>query len=179
MIHVAWGAPLTIATTLYLIYVEIRWASFVGLAAMFLLVPATAFIGSQLNKLRRKLVGFTDKRTSFMDEVITGIRVIKYYAWEQPFKYASLLTGAAETRQHTAPNSLSVTLQTNTCIYLPADRVTDCRERVRDVREEEAKILRRVAVYQACFALTLFVGPVLVGIASFAAYTGMFLPCMQ
>jgi hypothetical protein len=40
------------------------------------------------------------------------------------------------------------------------------------VRAGEAKILRTVAVYQAFFGLTLFVGPVLVSIASFAAYAG-------
>lgn len=87
MIHVVWGSPLLIAATLYLLYIEIQWAAFVGLAAMFLLVPGTAFIGNALAKLRRKIVGFTDQRTSYMDEVINGIRVIKFYAWEMPFRW--------------------------------------------------------------------------------------------
>lgn len=47
-----------------------------------------------------------------------------------------------------------------------------CRKRVRDVRGEEAKVMRTMATYQAFFGLTLFVGPVMVSIASFAAYTG-------
>lgn len=41
-----------------------------------------------------------------------------------------------------------------------------------EVRGQEATILRKIAVYQAMFGLTLFTGPVLVGIASFSAYAG-------
>jgi hypothetical protein len=41
------------------------------------------------------------------------------------------------------------------------------------VRGNEARILRKIAVYQAFFGMTLFAGPVLVGVASFAAYAGM------
>lgn len=48
----------------------------------------------------------------------------------------------------------------------------DCRDQVLEVRGQEAAILRKIAVYQAMFGLTLFTGPVLVGIASFAAYAG-------
>lgn len=47
-----------------------------------------------------------------------------------------------------------------------------CRQSVREVRAEEAKVMRTMATYQAFFGLTLFIGPVMVSIASFAAYTG-------
>jgi ABC-type multidrug transport system fused ATPase/permease subunit len=90
MIHVIWGGPFLIFATLFLLYREIQWAAFVGLAAIFLILPCTAFIGNKFGELRRKIVGFTDKRTSFMDEIINGIRVIKFYAWEMPFSCASL-----------------------------------------------------------------------------------------
>lgn len=87
-VHTAWGAPIFIIVILTLLYSEIEWAAFVGLGAMMLLVPATAFIGKKLGTLRRKIVGFTDKRTSYMNEIINGIRVIKFYAWELPFRHA-------------------------------------------------------------------------------------------
>jgi ATP-binding cassette, subfamily C (CFTR/MRP), member 1 len=85
-IHTAWGAPIFIIAILTLLYREIQWAAFVGLGAMLLLVPASAYIGKTLGMLRRKIVGFTDKRTSYMGEIINGIRVIKFYAWELPFR---------------------------------------------------------------------------------------------
>jgi ATP-binding cassette, subfamily C (CFTR/MRP), member 1 len=43
---------------------------------------------------------------------------------------------------------------------------------VREVRDQEARIMRTIAVYQAFFGLTLFIGPVLVAISSFAAFAG-------
>ena len=36
--------------------------------------------------LRFKAASLTDKRIKVMNEVITGIRVIKMYAWEYPFR---------------------------------------------------------------------------------------------
>lgn len=53
-----------------------------------------------------------------------------------------------------------------------------CRKRVREVRAEEATLMRRTAAYQAGFALAVFVGPVLVSIAAFAAYTGAPILCV-
>lgn len=35
--------------------------------------------------LRSKTAAFTDARIRTMNEVITGIRIIKMYAWEQSF----------------------------------------------------------------------------------------------
>ena len=87
-VHTVWGAPIFIIVILTLLYSEIEWAAFVGLGAMMLLVPATTFIGKKLGTLRRKIVGFTDKRASYMNEIINGIRVIKFYAWELPFRHA-------------------------------------------------------------------------------------------
>lgn len=89
-IHTAWGAPVFIIAILALLYMEIQWAAFVGLGAMLLLIPASAYVGKTLGTLRRKIVGFTDKRTSYMNEIINGIRVIKFYAWELPFRCARL-----------------------------------------------------------------------------------------
>ena len=37
--------------------------------------------------IRLKSARFTDKRVLIMNEVITGIRVIKMYAWEYAFKH--------------------------------------------------------------------------------------------
>ena len=36
-------------------------------------------------KLRRQIVGTTDKRVTQMNEILNAIRLIKMYAWEMPF----------------------------------------------------------------------------------------------
>lgn len=45
---------------------------------------------SHICPLRSKTATFTDIRIRTMNEVITGIRIIKMYAWEKPF--ADLIT---------------------------------------------------------------------------------------
>ena len=37
-------------------------------------------------KLRRTMMKKSDARIKLMNEILTGIRVIKYYCWEKPFK---------------------------------------------------------------------------------------------
>ena len=43
------------------------------------------FIASLSSVLRLKVVTITDKRVTMMSEIINSIRLIKMYAWEQPF----------------------------------------------------------------------------------------------
>jgi hypothetical protein len=38
-----------------------------------------------LSQIRRRTVPLTATRTSAMNEVLTGIKLIKLYAWEKPF----------------------------------------------------------------------------------------------
>lgn len=45
---------------------------------------------SHLSPPRSKTAAFTDARIRTMSEVITGMRIIKMYAWEKPF--ADLIT---------------------------------------------------------------------------------------
>jgi ATP-binding cassette subfamily C (CFTR/MRP) protein 1 len=49
------------------------------------MVPLTGFTAGKLFGLRRKLVGFADKRVNLISELVNGIRVIKFYAWETAF----------------------------------------------------------------------------------------------
>ena len=50
------------------------------------LPPSVSVSVSASVSLRFKAAQLTDKRVKVMNEVITGIRVIKMYAWEYAFK---------------------------------------------------------------------------------------------
>jgi ATP-binding cassette subfamily C (CFTR/MRP) protein 1 len=78
-------APPTIGICMYLIYRLIGNATFVGLGLMVFVMPFNGFIFDALNKVRKRKVIETDKRVKLMNEILNGIRIIKYYAWEISF----------------------------------------------------------------------------------------------
>merc|ERR1712176_909274 len=78
-------APLQIIISLYLIYQQVGHAMWVGVAYMILLAPANGYIFGVIAKYRREVLGYSDKRVKLMNEILTGIRIIKFYAWEKPF----------------------------------------------------------------------------------------------
>ena len=78
-------APFQIAVCIGLIYQQVGVGAFVGLGLMIVLVPFNGFIFTMLNDVRRKKVGFSDVRVKLMNEILAGIRVIKFYAWEKAF----------------------------------------------------------------------------------------------
>ena len=52
---------------------------------VFMLIWQFSFVGSA-QPVRMRVLDKTDARVKLMNEVLTGIRVIKYYCWEKPFK---------------------------------------------------------------------------------------------
>ena len=78
-------APFQIIVSLVLIYYQVGPATFVGLGMMCMVIPLNLYIFITLNKLRQKKVKKTDIRVKLMNEILSGIRVIKFYAWESPF----------------------------------------------------------------------------------------------
>jgi ABC-type multidrug transport system fused ATPase/permease subunit len=78
-------APLQIGVCLYLIYTQVGNAMFVGLGFMIFLIPIQGFVFANLFVLQRKFITLTDKRVGLMNELLSGIRIVKFYAWEQAF----------------------------------------------------------------------------------------------
>jgi len=79
-------APLQIVISLYLIHQQVGSATWVGVAYMVALAPINVVIFSILGKMRIKVLKYSDLRVKMMNEILTGIRIIKYYAWEKAFK---------------------------------------------------------------------------------------------
>jgi len=78
-------APAQIIVSLALIYQQVGAATFVGLAFMVVLLPLNGAIFSLLNRMRMRKVLVTDKRVKLINEILGGIRILKYYSWEMPF----------------------------------------------------------------------------------------------
>ncbi|KAL5004211.1 hypothetical protein ScPMuIL_017667 [Solemya velum] len=83
--HYIWVSPIETAVILYLIYRYVGVAAFMTLVVIATLLPVQLYLGNLFGKLRHKIGAWSDKRTHVMNEIISGIKVIKMYCWEKPF----------------------------------------------------------------------------------------------
>ena len=65
-----------------LLWFQIRWATFIGLAMLLLTSPVTGLFIKRLTHLRKEMLKETDQRVKLMNQLLSGIRVLKLYAWE-------------------------------------------------------------------------------------------------
>ena len=79
-------APAQVSLCLYLIYTQVGNAMFVGLGFMFFLIPIQGMVFGTLFKNQKVFMRLVDRRVSAINEVLCGIRIVKYYGWERAFK---------------------------------------------------------------------------------------------
>ncbi|KAK3096011.1 hypothetical protein FSP39_021917 [Pinctada imbricata] len=84
-LHYLWVGPAQAIPVLIILWYELGPATLAGFAVLLLLVPVQSWMGKLFSKLRRKTAVHTDERVKIMNEIISGIRVIKMYCWEKPF----------------------------------------------------------------------------------------------
>uniref|UniRef100_A0A4W4ELJ6 ATP-binding cassette, sub-family C (CFTR/MRP), member 4 n=1 Tax=Electrophorus electricus TaxID=8005 RepID=A0A4W4ELJ6_ELEEL len=84
-LHFLWVGPLQAAAVIGLLWQEIGPSCLAGMAVLIFLMPLQTLFGQLFSKFRSKTATFTDNRIRTMNEVVSGIRIIKMYAWEKPF----------------------------------------------------------------------------------------------
>ncbi|EFA03946.2 putative multidrug resistance-associated protein lethal(2)03659-like Protein [Tribolium castaneum] len=83
--HSVWASPLQAAIVLYLIYLMSGPTALVGVGFVIIIIPLQLSISKIAAAFKLKSALKTDERIRHMNEVISGIQVIKVYTWEQPF----------------------------------------------------------------------------------------------
>uniref|UniRef100_A0A2K6CQY5 ATP-binding cassette sub-family C member 10 n=1 Tax=Macaca nemestrina TaxID=9545 RepID=A0A2K6CQY5_MACNE len=81
--HEAWGLPLQLAITLYLLYQQVGVAFVGGLILALLLVPVNKVIATRIMASNQEMLRHKDARVKLVTELLSGIRVIKLCGWEQ------------------------------------------------------------------------------------------------
>ncbi|XP_001604413.2 multidrug resistance-associated protein 4 isoform X1 [Nasonia vitripennis] len=84
-LHHMWSAPISAVIISYFLYREAGWAGPIGMIAVFIVAPIQSYTGKLSSKFRLQTAIKTDERVRLMDEIISGVQVIKMYAWEKPF----------------------------------------------------------------------------------------------
>ncbi|XP_033471879.1 ATP-binding cassette sub-family C member 4 [Epinephelus lanceolatus] len=84
-LHFLWVGPLQAAVVVGLLWSEIGPSCLAGMVVLMFLMPTQTMFGRLFSKFRSKTAVLTDSRIRTMNEVVSGIRIIKMYAWEKPF----------------------------------------------------------------------------------------------
>lgn len=85
LIHHMWGSPVVALIVTYFMWTEAGWAGILGIATVISVVPLQGYLGKLAAVYRKATALKTDERVRLMDEILSGIQVIKMYAWEKPF----------------------------------------------------------------------------------------------
>ncbi|XP_019738054.1 multidrug resistance-associated protein 4-like isoform X10 [Hippocampus comes] len=84
-LHFLWITPVQAVMVIILLMYWIGPSCLAGMAVFFILIPAQTMFGRLFSKLRADTAVLTDDRIRTMNEVLSGIRVIKMCGWEKPF----------------------------------------------------------------------------------------------
>jgi ATP-binding cassette, subfamily C (CFTR/MRP), member 4 len=77
--------PIQTLITVYILWIYLGFASLAGMAILVLLIPVQAKISQYAANFRIRVAKLTDLRLKYMNEIISGMKVIKMYCWERPF----------------------------------------------------------------------------------------------
>ncbi|KAF9434303.1 Multidrug resistance-associated protein 1 [Entomortierella beljakovae] len=79
------STPIELAIALWLLYNQIGWSVFAGFGSIIAMMPIQGFIASLFMKAKAGKLKATDERTLLQPLVLSGIKIIKLYGWEDSF----------------------------------------------------------------------------------------------
>uniref|UniRef100_A0A0A9YH98 Multidrug resistance-associated protein 1 n=2 Tax=Lygus hesperus TaxID=30085 RepID=A0A0A9YH98_LYGHE len=85
-LNMLWSAPLQISLALYFLWQILGPSVLAGLAVMIIIIPVNGFIANKMKTLQIKQMKNKDERVKMMNEILSGIKVLKLYAWEPSFE---------------------------------------------------------------------------------------------
>ncbi|XP_019851290.1 PREDICTED: multidrug resistance-associated protein 4-like [Amphimedon queenslandica] len=77
--------PIHLFVVLYLLYLKVQWSSVIIVGVILVSLPVLISLSVIYSIFRFKAAKVTDRRVKVMNEIISGIRVIKMYGWEYAF----------------------------------------------------------------------------------------------
>ncbi|KAF6715600.1 Multidrug resistance-associated protein 4 [Oryzias melastigma] len=98
-LHYLWVGPLQAVVILVFLWYEIGISCLAGVATIALMMPIQTWFGKLFGIFRSKTAVLTDSRIRIMNEVVSGIRIIKMYAWEKPLSALVTEVRRKEIRQ--------------------------------------------------------------------------------
>ncbi|KAF1845861.1 uncharacterized protein K460DRAFT_285143 [Cucurbitaria berberidis CBS 394.84] len=83
--HMIWTAPISILLTTALLLVNLKYSALPGLGLILLSMPLLGRAVKTLFRRRMAINKITDQRVSLTQEILQGVRFVKYFGWETSF----------------------------------------------------------------------------------------------
>ncbi|KAF9999563.1 Canalicular multispecific organic anion transporter 2 [Entomortierella chlamydospora] len=81
-----WGSiPLEICIALWLLYLQLGWASLAGLATIIAVAPLQAWIAAFFSVAKEQKLEAMDNRIRITSELMSSMKIVKLYGWESSF----------------------------------------------------------------------------------------------
>ena len=84
LFHMFWTAPIQLAICLALLIYNLGPSALAGFSVFFILSPVLGKVMGTLYLIRQKAMVWTDKRAKLLQELLGGMKQIKFFAWEVP-----------------------------------------------------------------------------------------------
>jgi ABC-type multidrug transport system fused ATPase/permease subunit len=83
--HMSWTALIQLVICLGLLISNLGPSALAGFSVFVILTPIQGRTMKSLFRTRRKTMEWTDKRAKLLQELLGGMKLIKFFAWEVPF----------------------------------------------------------------------------------------------
>ncbi|XP_027240278.1 canalicular multispecific organic anion transporter 1 [Cricetulus griseus] len=84
--HLVWSSVLQIALSIFFLWRELGPSVLAGVGVMVLLIPVNGVLATKNRKIQVQNMKYKDKRLKIMNEILSGIKILKYFAWEPSFR---------------------------------------------------------------------------------------------
>ncbi|XP_071604685.1 ATP-binding cassette sub-family C member 2 [Heliangelus exortis] len=85
-VHQLWSSPLQIILSTVFLWVELGPSVLAGIALLVLLIPINAFLVAKGKNIQVRNMKNKDERMKIMSEILSGIKILKLFAWEPSFE---------------------------------------------------------------------------------------------
>ena len=83
--HVGWTAPIQLIVCLIILLTNLGPSALTGFAIFLVMMPIQIWLTRLMLIFRQKTMVFTDRRAKLLQELLSGIKIIKFFAWEDPY----------------------------------------------------------------------------------------------
>lgn len=83
--HFSWTAPIPLLICLALLIIQLGPSALAGFACFAFWTPLQTVVMRNLLRKRGMGMKWTDKRVKLIQELLSGMKVIKFFAWENPY----------------------------------------------------------------------------------------------